>query len=134
MRVMREVAVIGIGQTEIGERWDKSLRHLSYDALKLAVEDAHLAEHGIEKPDALFVGNMLAERLSDQAHLGALIADFAGWRGIEAATVEAACASGGAAFQQAVRAVASGYLESAAVVGIEKMTDLVGAPVTHGLA
>lgn len=126
---MKDVAVIGIGQTPIGEHWHKSLRHLAFDALHAAIHDA-----GIERPDALFVGNMLAERLSDQAHLGALIADFAGWRGIEASTVEAACASGGAAFQQAVRAVASGYLECAAVVGIEKMTDLVGAPVTNGLA
>lgn len=126
---MREVAIIGVGQTPIGERWERSLRHLSYDALKMAVEQA-----GIERPDALFVGNMLAERLSDQAHLGALIADFAGWRGIEAATVEAACASGGAAFQHAYRAVASGMIDVAAVVGVEKMTDLVGAPVTNGLA
>jgi len=131
---MQEVAVIGIGQTPIGERWEKSLRHLAYDALKMAVEDAHLNDAGIQKPDALFVGNMLAERLSDQAHLGALIADFAGWRGIEASTVEAACASGGAAFQHAVRAVASGYVEVAVALGVEKMTDLVGAPVTNGLA
>ncbi len=126
---MREVAIIGIGQTPIGEHWERSLRHLAYDALTAAVGDA-----GIERPDALYVGNMLAERLSDQAHLGALIADFCGWRGIEAATVEAACASGGAAFQHAVRAVASGLVETAAVVGVEKMTDLVGAPVTNGLA
>jgi acetyl-CoA C-acetyltransferase len=126
---MREVAVIGIGQTPIGEHWQKSLRHLAYDALRDAAADA-----GVDKPDALFVGNMLAERLSDQAHLGALIADFAGWRGVEASTVEAACASGGAAFSHAVRAVASGYIECAAVVGIEKMTDLVGPPVTNGLA
>src|SRR5688572_14568498 len=126
---MREVAIIGIGQTPIGEHWQKSLRHLAYDALHAAVHDS-----GVERPDALFVGNMLAARLSDQAHLGALIADFAGWRGIEAATVEAACASGGAAFQHAVRAVASGMIDTAAVLGIEKMTDLVGAPVTNGLA
>ena len=34
---MREVAVIGIGQTPIGEHWQKSLRHLAYDALHAAV-------------------------------------------------------------------------------------------------
>ncbi len=126
---MRDVAVIGIGQTPIGEHWDTGIRHLAFHALKAATEDA-----GIEKPDALFVANMMAERLSDQAHLGALIADFAGWRGIEAATVEAACASGGAAFQQAVRAVGSGMIDVAAVVGVEKMTDLTGAAVNSGLA
>ena len=76
---MRDVAVIGIGQTPIGEHWDLSLRELAAKAVQDAANDA-----GIETPDALYVSNMLAPRLSDQAHLGALIADYAGWRGIEA--------------------------------------------------
>lgn len=126
---MRDVCIIGIGQTPIGELWDLGLRQLAFKALEAAVQDA-----GIERPEALFVGNMMAARLSDQAQLGALIADFAGWRGIEAVTVEAACASGGAAFQAAVRAVASGMVETAAVVGVEKMTEATGEAVTSGLA
>jgi acetyl-CoA C-acetyltransferase len=126
---MRDVFVIGIGQTPIGEWWDRSLRHLAYDALKAAIEDA-----AIERPDALYVGNMLAGQLSRQAHLGALIADFCGWRGIEAVTVEAACASGGAAFQAGLRAVASGAVETSAVVGVEKMTDGIGSAITGALA
>src|SRR5574341_1962481 len=125
----RDVCIIGMGQTPIGEWWDRSLRHLAHDALKAAAQDA-----GIEQPDVLFVGNMLAERLSAQAHLGALIADFAGWRGIEAATVEAACASGGVAFQYGVRAVASGMVDVAAVCGVEKMTDATTAETTSALA
>lgn len=127
---MREVCVIGIGQTEIGELWELSLRDLAYQALKNAVDDAGLHQ----SPDALYVGNMLAPRLSNQAHLGALIADFVGWRGIEAVTVEAACASGGAAFQTAVRAIASGMIDIAAVCGVEKMTDTVGPEVISALA
>lgn len=126
---MRDVCVIGIGQTPIGELWEMSLRDLAVKALKDAVADA-----GIEQVDALFVANMLAPRLSNQAHLGALIADFVGWRGIEATTVEAACASGGAAFQAAVRAVASGMIDVAAVCGVEKMTDATTGPVTSALA
>ena len=124
---MREVAVIGIGQTAIGKLRDQSLRELAIQALNAAVEDAGLEQ----KPDALFVANMLASRLNSQAHLGTLIADSVGWRGIEAATVEAACASGGAAFQAGVRAVASGMVDVAAVCGVEKMTD---APVNQAIA
>jgi acetyl-CoA C-acetyltransferase len=126
---MRDVCVIGIGQTPIGELWDMSLRELAYNALHSAVQDA-----GIERPDALYVANMLAPRLSNQAHLGALIADYAGWRGIEAATVEAACASGGVAFQAGVRAVASGMVDVVAVCGVEKMTDDTTAQITSALA
>ncbi len=72
---------------------------------------------------------MLAGQLSNQNHLGALVADFAGMRGIEAVTVEAADASGGAALRQAVLAVKSGLVETALVVGVEKMTDQTGKPV-----
>jgi acetyl-CoA C-acetyltransferase len=127
---MREVAVIGIGQTPVGELWDQSLRDLAAEALKNAVKDAGLEQ----QPDALFVGNMLAPRVSSQAHLGALVADFVCWRGIEATTVEAACASGGAAFQAGVRAIASGMVDVAAVCGVEKMTDATTAELIAGLA
>lgn len=126
---MREVAIIGIGQTAIGELWERSLRQLAFEALHAAAREA-----GIERPDALFVGNMLAPRLNNQQQLGALIADFCGWRGIEATTVEAACASGGVAFQAGVRAVASGMADIVAVVGVEKMTDATKDAVTAALA
>jgi acetyl-CoA C-acetyltransferase len=126
---MRDVCVIGIGQTPIGELWGESLRDLAYQSLQAAVSDA-----GIEKPEALFVANMLAPRLSSQAHLGALIANHVGWRGIEATTVEAACASGGTAFQAAVRAIGSGMIDVAAVCGVEKMTDATSGHITAALA
>ena len=74
---MRDVSVIGIGQTPVGEHWDKSLRHLAYEALAAAMRDANL-----ERADAIYVGNMLSGEVSGQAHLGPLVADFAGLRGI----------------------------------------------------
>ena len=127
---MRQVAVIGIGQTSIGELWQFGIRELASQALTSAFEDA-----GIERqPDALFVANMLASRVSSQAHLGALIADYMGWPGIEAATVEAACASGGAAFQAGIRAIASGMVDLVAVCGVEKMTDATPDVTTAALA
>ncbi len=126
---MRHVFIAGIGLTPVGEHWEVSLRELALEA----VEAAHRDAPGI-KPEALFVGNMLAGELSHQAHLGALIADFAGMRGIEAVSVEAAGASGGAALRQAVLAVGSGMVETALVVGVEKMTDNVGAGTTAATA
>lgn len=126
---MRDVSIIGIGQTPVGEHWEKSLRHLAYEALHAAMLDA-----GVERVDALYVGNMLAGEISGQAHLGALVADFAGLRGIEAVRVEAACASASAAFRQGLLGVASGYQDVVAVVGVEKMTDNVGSKLTAGLA
>ncbi len=126
---MRDVFVLGVGQTPVGEWWERSLRDLAADALQAAVTDA-----GVDLPQALFVANMLAARISNQTQLGALIASHVGWRGLEATTVEAACASGGVAIQAGVRAIASGMLDLVAVCGVEKMTDATSGPVTTALA
>ena len=37
---MREVAVLGIGQTSIEEHWEKSLRELAGEAALAALQDA----------------------------------------------------------------------------------------------
>ena len=126
---MRDVSIIGIGQTKVGEHWNRSLRDLAVDAILAALSDASL-----ERAKALYVGNMLGGALSGQQHLGALIADYAGLRGIEALSIEAACASGGAAVRQGYIAVASGLLDSVIVCGVEKMTEEVGSNTTAALA
>jgi acetyl-CoA C-acetyltransferase len=126
---MTEVVIAGIGQTPIGEHWEISLRDLAVDAIRDALKDA-----GGLKPQALFVGNMLAPNLSNQAHLGALIAEYANLTGIEAVTVEASGASGGAALRQSYLAIASGMADVALVVGVEKFTDKIGAEVEEATA
>jgi acetyl-CoA C-acetyltransferase len=126
---MADVVIAGIGQTEVGEHWNIGLRDLAFAAIQNAVRDA-----GGLKPQSLIVGNMLAPNLSNQAHLGVLLADYAGLLGIEALTVEAAGASGGAALRQGYLAVASGMVDVALVVGVEKFTDTVGSGVDAALA
>lgn len=126
---MRPVAILGIGQTPIDEHWEKSLRDLAGEAVFAALSDA-----GLERAEALFVGNMLSPLIDRQNHLGAWIADWVGFWGKEAFKVEAACASGAAAFRMALMAVASGEVETAIALGVEKMTDRVGSEVTAALA
>ena len=125
---MRDVSIIGIGQTKVEEHWDRSLRHLAGEAVLAAMADA-----GVETADALYVGNMLSGLLTGQEHLGALIADFVGLRGIEAIKVEAACGSGAAALRQGYAAVAGGLHDLVIVAGVEKMSDTVNAETTTGL-
>ena len=126
---MTDVVIAGIGQTEVGEHWDVTLRELALEAWEAACRDA-----GGLQPQALFVGNMLAPQLSNQAHLGALIADFAGASGIEAMTLKSAGASGGAALRAGFLAVASEQVDMAMVLGVEKFTDVVGAEVDEALS
>ncbi len=120
---MRDVSIIGIGQVPVAEHWETSLRHLAFAATKAALDDAGLPRERIQ---AVYVGNMLAERLSHQAHLGALLSDFVGLRGVEAVRIEAADASGGAALRMGYLAVASGMVDVVLVLGVEKVTDIVG--------
>ena len=126
---MADIIIAGIGQTPVGEHWEFSLRSLARQAIQAAIQDS-----GGLKPQALFVGNMLAANLSRQAHLGALLADYSGLTGIEAETVEAGGASGGAALRQAYLAIASGLVDVALVVGVEKFTDLIGPDLEAALA
>ena len=129
MQTTNDVFIVGIGQTEVGELWDVSLRSLAVRALKAAREDAN----GLQ-PQAIFVGNMLAANASRQANLGALIAEFTGLAGkAEGITAEAAEASGGAAIYLAYNAIRSGIVDVAAVVGVEKVTDVVGAGIENRL-
>ncbi|NLE50270.1 MAG: thiolase domain-containing protein [Chloroflexi bacterium] len=126
---MRDVAIIGVGQTPVGEHWDMGLRQLALGALRAALEDA-----GIEQVDALIVANALGGNLSGQNHLGALVADYAGMTGVEALRVEAADASGGLALRQGYLMIASGAAETVVVLGVEKATDRTGSERDTALA
>jgi acetyl-CoA C-acetyltransferase len=120
---MREVAIIGAGETKFGELWENSFRELGIEAGFKAMEDAGVSGEDI---DAIFVGNMSAGRLIDQEHIAPLIADYSGFaeRKLPAVRIEAASASGGLALSQAYMAVASGVHDIIVVGGAEKMTDV----------
>src|SRR5688572_15827874 len=126
---MRQVAILGIGQTKIDEHWDLSLREVGGIAAFAALQDA-----GVDRVDALFVGNMLSPLVSGQNQLGAFFSDWIGLWHQESVKVEAACASGAAALRAGVMAVAASDIDSALVVGVEKMTDKAGHDVTAALA
>ncbi len=126
---MREVAVLGIGQTHVDEQWDQSLRVLAGEAVLSAFQEA-----GLAAVDAMFVGNMMSGSANHQQHLGSYIADWVGMRYSSGLRVEAACSSGAAAFRSALMAVASGEVETAVAVGVEKMTDSPSDEITADLA
>ena len=118
---MSDVVIAGIGQVPVGEHWELSLRTLATRAIRQAMRDS-----GGLQPQAMYIGNFLSPVVSHQTNLGALLADNSGLEGIEAFTVEAAGASGAGALRLGFMAVASGFVDCAVVVGVEKVTDLVG--------
>lgn len=125
---MRKVAIIGTGMTKVDKHWKKSLKELFGEAGIAALNQT-------DSPaiDALIVGNMCASDLSDQNNIGALLADYLGFVPNTAYRVEAACASGAAAFLAAYSAVASGMYDVVMTGGVEKLTDGVGGNTTLSL-
>jgi len=126
---MRQVYIVGTGQTPVAEHWERTAPALAAEALGVA-----LGSIACERVDALYVANALGGVLGGQAQLGAAVAAAAGMRGVEAHTVEAGGASGGVALRQAYLAVASGACDLAAAVGVEKVTDVLDGRLEAGLA
>ncbi len=124
---MRSVSVIGIGQIPVRKAYTDGLIEMGARVAKLALQNSSLTEI-----EAIYVGNMLADELQNQKHLAAFIADEAGFYGIEAISVDAASAAGAAAMRMAYLAVASGEVDSAIALGVEKMSG--GAAAVPGLA
>jgi acetyl-CoA C-acetyltransferase len=124
-----KVYVASAGFTKIGDNWEKSLLDLAVEAARGAMKDASKV-----RPQQIFVGNMFSAIGAGQEHLGALVASALGLAGVPAVKVESACSSGGSAFNVAYSLVKSGALDSALVVGVEKMRDVESEQVSQALA
>jgi acetyl-CoA C-acetyltransferase len=128
---MRQVAVVGIGKTNFGAFPDRDLRSLAVEAGQKALENAHVKPSQIE---AFYLGNFAGPSFVGQNHLAPYVAAGMGITGIPATRFEAACASSGAAFFQAVQSVAAGINDIVLVTGVEKMTSQTTPKVTEILA
>src|SRR5271157_2253917 len=125
---MREVAVIGIGKTAFGAFADRDLRSLAVEAGQKCLADAHVTPSQVE---AYYLGNFAGPSFVGQNHLAPFIAGAMGITGVPATRFEAACASSGAAFFQAVQAIAAGTYDVVLVTGVEKMTSQSTPKVTE---
>jgi acetyl-CoA C-acetyltransferase len=128
---VRDVFIAGVGQTPVTKDHGARGRYIGAAAVQAALNDAGVSAAEV---GALYVGNMLSGILANQQQLGGLIADYAGLTGIEAVTIEAACASGGAATRMGYLAVAGGAHDVVVVCGVERMTHVERDTVTRALA
>ncbi|MFW9808331.1 MAG: thiolase domain-containing protein [Candidatus Thorarchaeota archaeon] len=115
------VAIIGVGMCKFGELWEMNLPDITLEAGMYAIFDSGVRGKDI---DGMVIGNMSAGRFTGQEHLGAQAADIGGLGDLAAYSVEAACASGGAAVRQAYMAIKSGEHDVMLVLGTEKMSDV----------
>ena len=113
-----KIAIIGMGCTRFGERWDVGAEELMVEAFKECLEDA-----GIEKKD---IGAAWLGTCFDSINVGksALPMSLTLRLPMIAVTrVENYCATGTEAFRGACYAVASGAYDICLALGVEKLKD-----------
>lgn len=71
------VQIAGVASTPFGEHPHSSTRELFTDAALEALEDASISVHDVEE---LYAGNFIGDLTDDQAHVGAMLADYIGAR------------------------------------------------------
>jgi acetyl-CoA C-acetyltransferase len=113
-----KVAIIGMGCTRFGERWDVGGEELLVEAFEEAVADA-----GIEKKDiqAAWFGTCLEE--INVGKSGLPLSTSLRLPNIPVTRTENYCATGTEAFRGAVYAVASGAYDICLAQGLEKLKD-----------
>jgi len=122
--------LIGYYTTQFGELWEKSLFDLVEEAISGVLKQTSLSNKQI---DAVFFGNMLAGVLENNLHSPSKIAEILKVN-IPIYRAEAACASGGAAFNLAKTYLDSNSNKNVLVVGAEKMTDYSPEETITGLS
>ncbi|CAB3735762.1 acetyl-CoA acetyltransferase [Paraburkholderia rhynchosiae] len=113
-----KVAILGMGCTQFGERWDVGTHQLMAEAFEEGLADA-----GIERKmiDAAWYGSCLDEINVGNSSIPASLA--LRLEGIPVSRMENMCATGTEALRGAVYAVASGAVDIALAIGAEKLKD-----------
>jgi acetyl-CoA C-acetyltransferase len=113
-----KVVILGMGCSKFGEHWDKNAEHLMVDAFEEAVKDAGIERNQIE---AAWFGTAIEEQHVGKS--GVPLAMTLRLPYIPVTRVENYCATGTEAFRGAVYAVASGAVDIALALGVEKLKD-----------
>lgn len=127
---MNKVYILGGAQTDFERNWKKEgkgivalLKEIMVDGLEeaeLTFEDVRNLNS--ENRVACFVGNFIAEKYTDQGHLGAFLTEIdKSFYGVPSARYEAACASSSAAIDAAQTKIQIGDYDVSIVVGWELM-------------
>mgnify|MGYP001579359022 FL=1 len=113
-----KVAILGMGCSKFGERWDKEADDLMVEAFEEAIKDAGIEKNQIQ---AAWLATAIEEQHVGKS--GIPLAQALRLPFIPVTRVENYCASGTEAFRGAVYAVASGACDIALALGVEKLKD-----------
>ena len=122
---MRQVAIVGVGQTKFSGTQEKTGVELFSEAATDAINESNLKAEAIQ---ALFVGNVLGDFSEGQGMVQAFAADNIGAFNVPANKYDGACASSSMAIRDAAMWVASGFYDIVLVGGTERAATL-GTPL-----
>ncbi len=111
---MREVAVLGVGQSTFGKMPERSAVELGRDAVMAAIRDAGISPREIQVA--------YGSRLFDAAITSQDVLKEVGVTSIEMINVENACAGGATAVRGVWKEIASGHYDVGIAIGVESMT------------
>jgi len=117
--MIKKVAVIGVGHSRFGVRSDATIQEIAFEAVKEAFEDSGIRQRDVELSVVGTAGTRTYELMP-----AVPINEYAGLEEKGPLRVEAACATGSAAVHTAYTNVASGQVDVAMAIGVEKMCEV----------
>lgn len=128
---MKNVAIVGAGQSRFGEFPDKGIKELFLEAYQDMSKSVD-RNFDPKRIQAAYIGNLGCGGFQ-LGNLSALMSEYIGLPYIHTMRIENACASGGYALATATMDVLSGTHEVVLAGGVEKMTDMSGSKTRYWL-
>jgi acetyl-CoA acetyltransferase len=111
---MREVFVLGVGQSDFGKMPERSIADLGGQAARAAIADAGINSAQIQ---AVFSSRVYDAMITSQTIMKDL-----GVTRVEMVNVENACAGGSTAIRSLYKDIAAGFVDLGIAIGVESMT------------
>ena len=116
---MREVVVIGVGQTKFGKFPEKTPVELGREAALVALKDANISPRQIQ---VAYISRMLQSGPIPTGVTGQSILKEVGIKSIEIVNVQNDCAGGSTAFRGVWKEIANGLYDIGIAIGVESIT------------